>query len=67
MPNSLSHMIPDMLHWRQIWGLSRSSKEIESGFVAKYDLVPFRCSPGSKCEAPLQTEVSMGGIQEQLT
>ncbi|GFX99119.1 uncharacterized protein TNCV_2493001 [Trichonephila clavipes] len=32
--------------------------EIESGFVAKYDLVPFRCSPVSSCAAPLQTEAS---------
>ncbi|GFU90885.1 uncharacterized protein TNCV_4922181 [Trichonephila clavipes] len=30
--------------------------EIESGFVAKDDLVPFRCSPLSSCVAPLQTE-----------
>ncbi|GFY29479.1 uncharacterized protein TNCV_2626501 [Trichonephila clavipes] len=26
--------------------------EIESGFVAKDDLVPFRCSPVSSCAAP---------------
>ncbi|GFU53135.1 integrase catalytic domain-containing protein [Trichonephila clavipes] len=26
MPNSPSQMIPDMLDWRQIWGLGRSSK-----------------------------------------
>ncbi|GFU88549.1 uncharacterized protein TNCV_4442261 [Trichonephila clavipes] len=30
--------------------------EIESGFVAKDDLVPFRCCPVSSCVAPLQTE-----------
>ncbi|GFU80772.1 hypothetical protein TNCV_514991 [Trichonephila clavipes] len=33
--------------------------EIESGFVAKDDLIPFRCSPVSSCTAPLQTEASM--------
>ncbi|GFU74108.1 uncharacterized protein TNCV_1642321 [Trichonephila clavipes] len=32
--------------------------EIESGFVTKDDLVPFRCSPVSSCAAPLQTEAS---------
>ncbi|GFW23709.1 uncharacterized protein TNCV_2032521 [Trichonephila clavipes] len=37
--------------------------EIESGFVAKDDLVPFRCSPVSSCKAQLQTEASMGGRQ----
>ncbi|GFY00420.1 uncharacterized protein TNCV_1664591 [Trichonephila clavipes] len=37
--------------------------EIESGFVAKDDLVPFRCSPVSSGAAPLQTETSMGGRQ----
>ncbi|GFS86788.1 hypothetical protein TNCV_2407701 [Trichonephila clavipes] len=41
--------------------------EIESGFVAKGDLVPFRCSPVSSCAAPLQTEASMDGCQEQHT
>ncbi|GFX73960.1 uncharacterized protein TNCV_2954451, partial [Trichonephila clavipes] len=41
--------------------------EIESGFVAKDDLVPFRCSPVSSCAAPLQTEASMGGRQGQHT
>ncbi|GFT67211.1 uncharacterized protein TNCV_783601 [Trichonephila clavipes] len=29
--------------------------EIESGFVDKEDLVPFRCSSVSLCAAPLQT------------
>ncbi|GFU27942.1 uncharacterized protein TNCV_3153071 [Trichonephila clavipes] len=38
--------------------------EIESGFVTKDDLVPFRCSPFSSFMAPLQTEASMGGCQE---
>ncbi|GFX87846.1 uncharacterized protein TNCV_4373111 [Trichonephila clavipes] len=37
--------------------------EIESGFVAKDDLVPFRCSPVSSCAATLQTQASMGGRQ----
>ncbi|GFU63236.1 uncharacterized protein TNCV_2656811 [Trichonephila clavipes] len=32
--------------------------EIESGFVAKDDLVPFRCSSVSSCVAPFQTEAS---------
>ncbi|GFV06668.1 uncharacterized protein TNCV_2949901 [Trichonephila clavipes] len=32
--------------------------EIESGFVTKDDLVPFRCSPVSLCTAPLQAEAS---------
>ncbi|GFU71823.1 uncharacterized protein TNCV_2033641 [Trichonephila clavipes] len=40
--------------------------EIESGFVAKDDLVPFRCSPVS-CATPLQTEASMGERQGQHT
>ncbi|GFW66612.1 uncharacterized protein TNCV_1370451 [Trichonephila clavipes] len=39
--------------------------EIESGFVAKDDLVPFRCSPVSSYTAPLQTEVSMRRRQGQ--
>ncbi|PRD25543.1 UNVERIFIED_CONTAM: hypothetical protein NCL1_40611 [Trichonephila clavipes] len=34
--------------------------KIESGFVTKDYLVPFRCSPVSLCTAPLQMEVSMG-------
>ncbi|GFX48077.1 uncharacterized protein TNCV_4114121 [Trichonephila clavipes] len=33
--------------------------EIESGFVAKDDLVPFRYSPVFSCVAPFQTEVSI--------
>ncbi|GFW03540.1 uncharacterized protein TNCV_3020521 [Trichonephila clavipes] len=37
--------------------------EIESGFVTKDDLVPFRCSPVPSCAAPLQTEGSTGGCQ----
>ncbi|GFU98499.1 uncharacterized protein TNCV_3653301 [Trichonephila clavipes] len=41
--------------------------EIKSGFVAKDDLVPFRCSPVSSCTAPLQTEASRGGRQGQHT
>ncbi|GFT97445.1 hypothetical protein TNCV_1628721 [Trichonephila clavipes] len=41
--------------------------EIESGFVAKDDLVPFRCSPVSSCAAPLQTDTSMSGRQGQQT
>ncbi|GFT07095.1 hypothetical protein TNCV_1416121 [Trichonephila clavipes] len=36
-----------------------STAEIESGFVDKDNLVPFRCSPVSSCVAPLQTEASM--------
>ncbi|GFW75646.1 uncharacterized protein TNCV_4428291 [Trichonephila clavipes] len=40
---------------------------IESGFVAKDDLVPFRCNPVSSCVAPLQMEASMGGCQRQHT
>ncbi|GFW09010.1 uncharacterized protein TNCV_3475561 [Trichonephila clavipes] len=32
--------------------------EIESGFITKDDLVPFRGSPVSSYAAPLQTEVS---------
>ncbi|GFS67226.1 uncharacterized protein TNCV_2902391 [Trichonephila clavipes] len=38
--------------------------EIESEFVAKDDLAPFRCSPVSFCAAPLQTEASIGGVKE---
>ncbi|GFU34753.1 hypothetical protein TNCV_2319681 [Trichonephila clavipes] len=41
--------------------------EIESGFVAKDDRVPFRCSPVSSCAALLQTEVSIRGRQGQHT
>ncbi|GFV05112.1 hypothetical protein TNCV_223261 [Trichonephila clavipes] len=41
--------------------------EIEFGFVAKDDLVPFRCSPVSSFAAPLQMEASMGGRQGQQT
>ncbi|GFU60350.1 hypothetical protein TNCV_3307991 [Trichonephila clavipes] len=41
--------------------------EIESGFVAKDDLVPFRCSPVSSCGAPHLTEASMGGCQGKRT
>ncbi|GFX29831.1 hypothetical protein TNCV_4749601 [Trichonephila clavipes] len=41
--------------------------EIESGFVTKVDLVPYRYSPVSSCVTPLQTEVSMGGRQGQHT
>ncbi|GFX74404.1 uncharacterized protein TNCV_3453521 [Trichonephila clavipes] len=33
--------------------------EIDSGFIAKDDLVPFRCSPISSCATPLHTEASM--------
>ncbi|GFT79020.1 hypothetical protein TNCV_3093981 [Trichonephila clavipes] len=39
--------------------------EITSGFVAKDDLVAFRCSSVSLCAAPLQTEALMGGRQGQ--
>ncbi|GFV50824.1 hypothetical protein TNCV_4237791 [Trichonephila clavipes] len=35
--------------------------EIESGFVAKDDLVPFHCSTVSSWVAPLQTDASIGG------
>ncbi|GFV28964.1 uncharacterized protein TNCV_619061 [Trichonephila clavipes] len=35
--------------------------DIESGFITKDVLVPFRCSLASFCAAPLQTEASMGG------
>ncbi|GFU65066.1 hypothetical protein TNCV_1545491 [Trichonephila clavipes] len=41
--------------------------EIEFGFVAKEDLVPFRCSQVYSCLAPLQTEASMGGPYGQPT
>ncbi|GFS71278.1 DUF4371 domain-containing protein [Trichonephila clavipes] len=41
--------------------------EIESGFVAKDGLVPFRCSPVSLCTAPLQMEALMGVRQGQHT
>ncbi|GFT52195.1 hypothetical protein TNCV_2530621 [Trichonephila clavipes] len=44
-----------------------TTTEIESGFVAKDGMVPFRCSSVSSCAAPLQTEVSMGGRQGQHT
>ncbi|GFX14619.1 uncharacterized protein TNCV_4016171 [Trichonephila clavipes] len=33
--------------------------EIESGFVANDDMVPFRCCPDSSCVALLQTEAPM--------
>ncbi|GFY11480.1 hypothetical protein TNCV_3183181 [Trichonephila clavipes] len=35
-----------------------TAAEIDSGFIAKNDLVPFRCSPVSSCAAPLQTGTS---------
>ncbi|GFY19597.1 uncharacterized protein TNCV_4647691 [Trichonephila clavipes] len=41
--------------------------EIESGFVAKDDLIPFQCSTVSSCAAPLRTITSMGGRQVQHT
>ncbi|GFY01226.1 uncharacterized protein TNCV_5076931 [Trichonephila clavipes] len=41
--------------------------KIDSEFVAKDDLVPFRCSPVSSCVAPLQTGASMGRRQGQHT
>ncbi|GFV50895.1 HTH_Tnp_Tc3_2 domain-containing protein [Trichonephila clavipes] len=44
-----------------------NTAEIESGFVAKHDLVPLRCSPVCSCAAPLQTVVTMGGCQGQHT
>ncbi|GFX44168.1 uncharacterized protein TNCV_4119641 [Trichonephila clavipes] len=34
--------------------------DIESGFVAKDDLVPYPCSLVSSCAAPFQKEVSTG-------
>ncbi|GFS67306.1 uncharacterized protein TNCV_2902841 [Trichonephila clavipes] len=37
--------------------------EIESGFVAKDDLVPFRCNPVSSCATPHQTEASMMSVK----
>ncbi|GFX13482.1 uncharacterized protein TNCV_2192361 [Trichonephila clavipes] len=64
MPNSPSQMTTDMLIWRKIWGSGRprkGSNKIESGFVAKDDQVPFRCSPVSSCAASLETEAAMGG------
>ncbi|GFU36844.1 hypothetical protein TNCV_3727081 [Trichonephila clavipes] len=39
--------------------------EIVSVFIAKDDLVPFRCSPVTSCVAPLQIEASMSGCQRQ--
>ncbi|GFW29595.1 hypothetical protein TNCV_3934631 [Trichonephila clavipes] len=41
--------------------------EIESGFVAYNDLIPFRFSPVSSCVASLQTKASMSGRQGQHT
>ncbi|GFS69823.1 uncharacterized protein TNCV_3101411 [Trichonephila clavipes] len=79
MPNSLSLMIPDMLDWRQIWGSGRPRKgvhhgvlpantivitaEIESGFIAKDYLVPFRSSTVSLCPAPFQTRSRWVGVK----
>ncbi|GFS85475.1 uncharacterized protein TNCV_2793541 [Trichonephila clavipes] len=37
--------------------------EIESGFVAKDNLVPFRCSPVSSCAAPLQRRRRWVGVK----
>ncbi|GFX43474.1 uncharacterized protein TNCV_4874941 [Trichonephila clavipes] len=37
--------------------------ETKSRFVAKDNLVPFRCSPVSSCAAPLQTEASVEGVK----
>ncbi|GFW69135.1 hypothetical protein TNCV_1818891 [Trichonephila clavipes] len=41
--------------------------EIESGFLAKDDLDPFRFSPVSSYAVALQTEASTGGHQGQHT
>ncbi|GFT68548.1 uncharacterized protein TNCV_248631 [Trichonephila clavipes] len=54
---------PQCLHTRTIF----ITAEIESTFVTKDDLVPFRCRPVSSCAAPLQTDASMGGRQGQHT
>ncbi|GFT39366.1 hypothetical protein TNCV_2422731 [Trichonephila clavipes] len=43
------------------------SAEIESGFAAKDDLVPFHCRPVFSFAAPLQTEELIGGRQGQHT
>ncbi|GFU38988.1 hypothetical protein TNCV_2144351 [Trichonephila clavipes] len=37
--------------------------EIESGFVAKDDLVPFRSSQVSSCVVPILTQALMGGLK----
>ncbi|GFU43836.1 hypothetical protein TNCV_652271 [Trichonephila clavipes] len=41
--------------------------EIESGSVAKVELVPFHGSLVSSCSAPLQMEMWMGGRQGKHT
>ncbi|GFV38691.1 hypothetical protein TNCV_4420591 [Trichonephila clavipes] len=41
--------------------------EIESRFVRKEDLVPFRCTLVSSYATSLQTEASMGGLKGQHT
>ncbi|GFY05398.1 uncharacterized protein TNCV_960941 [Trichonephila clavipes] len=38
-----------------------TTADIESGFVAKDDLVPFRCSPVSSCVAPLTPNGGVDG------
>ncbi|GFV64873.1 hypothetical protein TNCV_3847381 [Trichonephila clavipes] len=42
---------------------SLHTNAIESGFVAKGDLVPFCCSLVSSCATPLQTKTLMGGAR----
>ncbi|GFW24361.1 uncharacterized protein TNCV_606071 [Trichonephila clavipes] len=77
-PHAIMPAVGEACHCKAKAGLRRSPRglrtntivitaEIESGFVAKYDLVPFRCRPVSSCTVPLQTEVSMGGHQRQHT
>ncbi|GFX10715.1 hypothetical protein TNCV_147571 [Trichonephila clavipes] len=46
--------------------MSVITAEIESGFIAKDDLVPFRCSSVSSCVAPLQKEALMGGCKDNV-
>ncbi|GFY02474.1 hypothetical protein TNCV_3503551 [Trichonephila clavipes] len=48
---------PAFLHANTIASIA----EIETGFAAKDDMVPFRFSPVSSCVAPLQTEASLDG------
>ncbi|GFS76519.1 uncharacterized protein TNCV_1621351 [Trichonephila clavipes] len=47
---------PRGLHTRNTINITA---EIEAGFVAKDDLVPFLCSPVSSCVAPLRTKASI--------
>ncbi|GFY04271.1 e3 ubiquitin-protein ligase RNF13 [Trichonephila clavipes] len=73
-PNTIAPAVGEVCRCKAKAGLRRSPRgllsntivitaEMESGFIAKYDLVTFRGSPVFSCTAPLQMEASIGGCQ----